>query len=224
MATLPDHLRPIPAGRQKLPREVMTEHQRARLLEAAISVFAEKGYSGTTVDDLIAAGRVGVGSLYAHFDGKEKCLLAAFDLIVAEAQEEVLKDASEAGSWAAGICSGLRNLLGWLALNPSRGRVALVEIQTGGPAAHSRYEQALGKAVEALRKGRGASQARELPDSLEETTVNGVAWLLHRHLAVGDAESLPGLFAELGDLILEPYLGREQAQAVIEECLDSSVS
>ncbi len=74
MASLPEHLRPIPAGREKLSREVMEEHQRKRVVEAAIVVFAEKGYPGTTVDDLVNAARVGVGSFYALFGGKKSAL------------------------------------------------------------------------------------------------------------------------------------------------------
>jgi len=80
---------PRPVGRTKLPREVMKSHRRERVLDAATEVFAKRGYPATTVDRIVAAGKVGVGSFYAHFDGKEDCFLAVYDRIVADARERI---------------------------------------------------------------------------------------------------------------------------------------
>jgi AcrR family transcriptional regulator len=218
VARLPENLRPIPLGRHKLPRNVVEEHQRARVLEAAIETFAEHGYPATTVDDLVAAAKVGVGSFYAHFEGKEQCLLGAFDRIVAEGTSRVAGAASEGATWADAVCLGLRALLTAIAAEPASARIALVEIQTGGPAALARYGETLATVAQALVRGRQElAPDRRLPDSLEQTTVSGIAWLLHRRLAVGEAASVPGLFGELAVLILEPYLGDERAQAAVEQ-------
>lgn len=212
MAALPDHLKPIPAGREKLPREVREEHQRARVLAAAVDVFAEKGYPATTVDDLVAAARMGVGSFYAFFNGKEECLIAAHRQVVAHARAVMIAAAGAAPAWPQQACLGLRELLAWVAREPASAKVALVEIQTGGPAALGRYQETLSAAAEFFRRGRDLlPPSRRLPDSLEQTTVSGIAWLLHRRLAGGEADSVPALFEELGMLVLEPYLGEDGA-------------
>jgi AcrR family transcriptional regulator len=211
--SLPDHLKPIPIGKDRLSQEELEELQRARLLAAAIPVFAAKGYSATTVDDLVSAARIGVGSFYAHFESKERCLLAAYDVIHAEAKAQIEGAARAGTDWPSGICLGLKALLDWLTLNRDRGKVALVEIQVAGPAAVKRYGEAVESAVNALRKGR--SRSNHLPPSLEETTVGGIAWLLHRRLAVGVHEPLRELFPDLGELILEPYLGKAAAAELL---------
>lgn len=52
---------------------------RARLLDAAIGVFAEKGLRGTTVDDLTAAAGFTRGAFYSNFSTKEDVFYAAFE-------------------------------------------------------------------------------------------------------------------------------------------------
>jgi AcrR family transcriptional regulator len=188
------------------------------VLEAAIAIFAEKGYGATTVDDLVAGARMGVGSFYAHFSGKEECLLTAHRKLVAEARAVVTAAAAQGPSWPPRVCLGLSALLNWVAAEPAGAKVALVEIQTGGPRALAQYQEPLAAAAEFLHRGRESSDpSRPLPESLEQTTVSGVAWLLHRRLATGESASVPDLFGELGMLILEPYLGEKAAREVVAE-------
>lgn len=216
MASLPEHLKPIPNSRRKLPREVREEHQRARVLEAAIEIFAEKGYGATTVDDLVAGAKMGVGSFYAHFEGKEECLLAAHRQLVAEAHSTIAGAGAQGSLWPDQVCLGLRALLEWVASRPAGAKVALVEIQTGGAKALAQYQEALAAPAEFLRGGRNSrARTQRLPESLEQTTVSGIAWLLHRRLSMGEADSVPDLFEELGVLIMEPYLGEKAARKAV---------
>ncbi len=53
--SLPPHLSGQPVGADSLPREVLAEHQRQRILDAAIEVFATRGYRRTTIDHLVAS-------------------------------------------------------------------------------------------------------------------------------------------------------------------------
>lgn len=63
-------------------RETTTARDRAKsqrrhaLLAAAARLFAERGYSGTTIDDLGAAAGVSGPALYKHFSGKQAMLSA----------------------------------------------------------------------------------------------------------------------------------------------------
>ncbi len=52
---------------------------RARIVEAADRLFRERGYRGTSVEDIAAAAGVGVRTIYLHFDSKAAILLAYFD-------------------------------------------------------------------------------------------------------------------------------------------------
>lgn len=48
-----------------------------RLIEAARTLFAERGYAAVSVNDLCARAKVAKGSFYRYFDSKEAVLLAA---------------------------------------------------------------------------------------------------------------------------------------------------
>jgi TetR/AcrR family transcriptional repressor of nem operon len=50
---------------------------RTKLLDAALTVFRQKGYAATTVDELCAAAGVTKGAFFHHFDGKEALGVAA---------------------------------------------------------------------------------------------------------------------------------------------------
>jgi AcrR family transcriptional regulator len=52
---------------------------RARLLDAAESVFGAKGYRGASVDEIVRAAGVTKGALYWNFASKEELFFALFD-------------------------------------------------------------------------------------------------------------------------------------------------
>ncbi len=51
-----------------------------RILDAAIQVFAEKGYHETRMDDIVARAGASKGSVYFHFASKQHIFLAILDL------------------------------------------------------------------------------------------------------------------------------------------------
>jgi len=52
---------------------------RDRILQAALEVFAEKGYHRALVDDIVRASRTSKGAVYHHFPNKEALFLALVD-------------------------------------------------------------------------------------------------------------------------------------------------
>ena len=53
--------------------------RRAQIIEAAISCFLEKGYTNTSMSDIIKASVLSSGSIYSHFSGKEDILITAIN-------------------------------------------------------------------------------------------------------------------------------------------------
>jgi AcrR family transcriptional regulator len=216
MAHLPKALSPLPEARRSPSREEISAHQRDRVAEAAIETFAKRGYLATTVDQIVAAANVGVGTFYELFDGKEACFFRAYDLIVAEARAEVAGAVRQGEDWPAKVRRGLRGLVGFLVANPFRARLVLVEIQTGGPRALDRYEDALDAAVPFLRLGRELSPiADELPESLEIAVIGGLAWFLQQRVVMGELARAERMLPELLGLTIEPYLGEAAAREYI---------
>ena len=52
---------------------------RDRILEAALDVFARKGYHRATVDDIVRASATSKGAVYHHFPNKEAVFVALVD-------------------------------------------------------------------------------------------------------------------------------------------------
>ncbi len=67
---------------------------RARLLEAGISLFAEKGYAGTSVREIVARAGVTKPVLYYYFKSKEGMFRYTLDW-AAERQEAMLREVLE---------------------------------------------------------------------------------------------------------------------------------
>lgn len=210
MPSLPEHLLPAPVGRERLPREVMEEHQRARVLEAATEVFAKRGYQGTTVDHIVSAASIGVGSFYSLFDGKQDCFLATYDRIIAEGRSRIEETVPADSPWPQRVLECLRVLLLMIEEQPLAARIALVEVQTAGHDALAHHQRTSDEAAEALHGGREHSTvASELPATLEYATVGGLTWFLQQRIAAGETAEAGALLPEVLEIVVEPYLGAE---------------
>ncbi len=55
------------------------ERTRQRILDAAIRVFAHKGYHAARMDDIVAEAQVSKGGVYFHFPGKERLFQAIIE-------------------------------------------------------------------------------------------------------------------------------------------------
>jgi AcrR family transcriptional regulator len=53
--------------------------RRQQLLDAAVAIFARKGYRGAAISDIIAQADVARGTFYLYFDSKEEIFLAIVD-------------------------------------------------------------------------------------------------------------------------------------------------
>lgn len=208
---------PQAIGREPFPREVVVEHQRDRVIAAAIEVFAKRGYRGATVGNLVSAAKVGVNSFYSLFEGKEDCFLAVYDQIVAEGRERMVAAIPADADWPHRVTAILRALLELIEELPLAARIALVEVHTAGPAARAHHERDLEEVAALLRGGREHSPvAEELPASLEYATVGGLGWLLQQRIAIGEAAGIAKLLPEVLEIVVEPYLGEAATAELIE--------
>lgn len=67
-----------------LPAQTNLKGARGRALDAALRLFAEKGFGGTSVRDLCQAAGVQPATLYAHFPAKEHVLAELITLAYEE--------------------------------------------------------------------------------------------------------------------------------------------
>jgi TetR/AcrR family fatty acid metabolism transcriptional regulator len=58
--------------------------KRKRILEAAVKVFARRGYHGSKVAEIAKRAGVADGTIYLYFENKEDVLVSLFDEVMAE--------------------------------------------------------------------------------------------------------------------------------------------
>src|SRR5216683_1353991 len=61
----------LPAA--QLRRDERIERRRRRIVEAALALFAGRGYTVTSVDDIVTRARVSKSAFYEFFESKEHC-------------------------------------------------------------------------------------------------------------------------------------------------------
>ena len=105
------------------------EENRAKLIAAARKAFAEKGYTGASMDDLTAEAGLTRGALYHNFGDKRGLLAAVVEQIDSEmAQRAKEIGAAEADAWQALLAEGTAYIE--MALDPEVQRIVLLD----GPA------------------------------------------------------------------------------------------
>lgn len=87
------------AGRSS--REDQIQERRKSLLEAAVTVIAQKGLTGLTMNDIARQAGCSYGVASFHFKSKEGIILAALDHMVAEYDEALDRPGLGHGSPAA---------------------------------------------------------------------------------------------------------------------------
>ena len=68
-----------------------TKTTQERILDAAVTVFAEKGYHDARVDEIVAASGTSKGTVYFHFDSKQEIFLALIDEFARRLEQTVLE-------------------------------------------------------------------------------------------------------------------------------------
>jgi AcrR family transcriptional regulator len=209
----------VPPGRHALPREFVAQHQRARIIEALAEEIEDKDYRAVTVADIVSRAGVARNTFYDHFSSKEDCFLAASEYAVAEALRRVQEAAAEVEGWPAQVNAGLAAFLGYVAEQPALARTCIVEaLAAGGAAAAERHELSIQAFVPFFRMGRELSpDGDELPETLEETIVGGIFWIVHQRIVTGQVSGIEELLPELVEFALTPYMGAVAAKGAAGE-------
>ncbi len=192
--------------RPELSREFVAGHKRRRIMDAIAGLTAEQGYDATKIGDIVRRAGVARKTLYDNFEGKEEVFLAAFDAAVDEAIRRVEEDCAKAeGGWEERVQVGLASFLRYVAEQPALARMCMIEALSATPAATERYEQAVQRFVELTK--RTVPTNDQLPDTIEETLVGGVAWIVYQQIRRGETEKAEDLLPELSEFMLAPFLG-----------------
>lgn len=191
--------------RPELPREFIAGHKRRRMMEAVAELTAEQGYEATKIADIVRRAGVARKTLYDNFDGKEDLFLSAVDTTLNEMRVVVEEACERTKGREDQVVAGLEALLGYVAERPAAARMCMVEAISATPSSARLYDTGMHAFVELLRQN--APSNLDLPATIEESLVGGIAWIVQQQIRRGEAESAGELLSELSQFVLSPYFG-----------------
>jgi AcrR family transcriptional regulator len=213
----------VRSNRPELPKEFVAVHKRRRMMDAIAELTAERGYEATKIADVVRGAGVARKTLYDNFEGKEDLFLAAIDSSLAEARERVEAACSEAeGVWQKRVEAGLAAFLDFVAERPAAARMCLIESISATPSSAARYDAGLRVYVDLLNRATPADLG--LPDTIEETLIGGVAWLVNQQIRHGETSEAGELLPELAEFVLSPYYGVAEIGSIPQSESDSTVA
>jgi AcrR family transcriptional regulator len=99
------------ASRATSRRAQYSASTRKALVRSATKLFAERGYAGTSLDEVVARARVTKGALYHHYQGKQALFEAVFDQVEQKAQATIAKRIAKVRDPWERALEGLRGYL-----------------------------------------------------------------------------------------------------------------
>jgi AcrR family transcriptional regulator len=191
--------------------------QRERIVAAMLDCAAAKGYSATTVSDVVSTARVSRNAFYELFDDKEDCFLAACEESWHDMLQALYAQAAEP-TWVEALKKGMRVYLSWWQDQPWMAYGYLVEL----PAAGRRAQEQRGRTYRRFAEMFDALAARarheqtELPPLQPLATrilVGGITELVAEEVRAGRLEHLHELEDELNACVIATLADERTAEA-----------
>jgi len=149
---------------------------RDKILQAALEVFAEKGYHRALVDDIVRASRTSKGAVYHHFPNKEALFLALVDEFSARLAEAVAAGIAGARGALGKVQAALTAGLETFARHRELARILLLESVSLGPAYQSKRLEIHGRFASLIQAYLDDAVAEGSIPPLD-TRVATLAWL-----------------------------------------------
>ncbi|HET7772117.1 MAG TPA: TetR/AcrR family transcriptional regulator [Chloroflexota bacterium] len=158
------------------PGTGIAEQTRERILEAAADVFADKGYAGAAVDDIVRASDTSKGSFYFHFPNKRGIFAALLDHLTARLFARVEAAVGGAGDPIEKLDAALGAALTAFAQRRRLARLLLVEAAGLGHAMDEHLMQVHERFIALIQRNLDAAVAAGRIPPLD-TRIAATAWM-----------------------------------------------
>ena len=157
----------------KTKQEVVTEFRCTEILDAARKVFAEKGFSETTMDQVAECAGIAKGTLYLYFRSKRDIYMAALMEGIRSLNNDSRRKVEAAAGVREKLCAFIETRVGYfeqhrdffLIYHSEVGNLRVPQATHEGQMSELYLEQAQ-MLEEVLKKAAAAGEIRELrPDS-----------------------------------------------------------
>ncbi|TDD26836.1 TetR/AcrR family transcriptional regulator [Actinomadura sp. KC06] len=180
--------RRLPRGKHALSRSEVERVHRDRLCAAMAAAMTEKGYVGTSVEDVLKRARVSRQSFYGLFSSKLDCFMAAFDQATEVLRRRLEGAVEGGGDPAERFERAFTAYLEALASEPGYARLFLVEVYAAGPEAIQRRSEIQHDLASALAEMMGVTG--ETARFACQIVVSAVGAMVTPAVAAGDTAAL----------------------------------
>jgi AcrR family transcriptional regulator len=204
--------RRLPPGRHGIPTNLVTEHQRLRLLAAMADALGVHGYAGITTTHVSELANVSTSTFYKHFGNLWDCLLAAYvaaaDRLCAEIESACAANRDGSALEGADNCdpleAGIDAALAFFAAEPQFGQLLSAQAPREASALCAARRILVSRLAAMLRRSRGDNHDSPQPPGLDERLIDATLAFLHTRLNSSDAECLTDLGPELVAILDRP--------------------
>jgi len=180
---------------------------RQRLLDAAEAVFADKGYHGTVVDDIIRASDSSKGGFYFHFPNKQAIFLALIDKLVPKLATAIDRAIAAETDPIAQLDAALRTVLDTFGRHRKLSKILLIEAVGLGHGFDEKLMRTRGRFAGMIQEhlDRAIAAGAIVP---QDTTLVSWAWfgaineIVVRWLTTGEPDRLEDILPPLRMLLL----------------------
>jgi AcrR family transcriptional regulator len=191
----------LPPGRHKLSRDAVLASQQERIVTATMDCVATRGYTATTVTDIVSAARVSRNAFYVLFADKQDCFLACCDAEATAAITELNRQASQP-TWRLALDQAMATYLNWWRDRPQFAKAYLLELPAAGPLAAAQRERSYA-AYRHMMEGLAHRARREDPalpplaPLASRLVVVGITELVTEHVRAGALDTVLSLHRDL---------------------------
>jgi AcrR family transcriptional regulator len=207
----------LPSGRHDLPREVVVNSQRERIIDATAEVVAEKGLGGLTIPEIASRASVSHETFYEMYETKFAAFLAAQKVGMHQALGRGVQAwEAQMPDWPRAIAAGIRGVIEFLVAEPAHAHLTIVDAFGASPETIAIRDELLRAFAGYFDPGYdyATPPGHVVPAIAGEAVVGGVWQVIHHYIDSNRIAELPAALPQLTYMLLTPFLGAKEAAKV----------
>lgn len=153
----------------------MAMDKKNNLLEAATTIFAEKGYKNASVDEIVEKAETAKGTFYYHFKSKEDLFLSLIDTGIDKLSEKMMIEADKYHNPIQKVEAVIASQYKFFSTNQDICQMLLSEIWHTESRWKQVYVEKRNKYIKAMEQSIKAGQENNLFDSKIDAKIAAIA-------------------------------------------------
>jgi AcrR family transcriptional regulator len=191
----------LPHGRHGIPRSVVHDHQRVRLMAGMATALAKHGYAGVTTTRVSKCAGISSGTYYKHFGNLWDCLLATYVTTAERLCACIEAACAERGPDTSALQAGIGAALELCAAEPASALLLSTQPPMEAVAVSTARRQLIARLAAMLRAAREEEHAPPRPANLDERMIDAALAFVGTQVTASQADRLPELTPELATIL-----------------------